>query len=135
MHTASYKFVMKPEESARCHQTLSSQVGSGDKTSLSTRLVSVLLVLWPETKEMTFLNDTGDDGLLELEKEKLIVQSLLLAIVSAWFLELCSRVNTVRCQVPEVRMNFTTKQIPVKKDIEIQPGFEPGSSEFKRQWI
>ena len=83
---------------------------------------------------MTFLNDTGDDGLLELEKEKLLVQSLLLAIVSACFLELCSRVNTVRCQVPEVRMNFTTKQMPAKKDIEIQPGFEPGSSEFKRQW-
>ena len=27
-------------------------------------------------------------------------------------------------------MNFATKQI---SDIEIQPGFKPGSSEFKRQ--
>ena len=32
MHTASYEFLMKLEESAGCHQTLSSQVGSGDET-------------------------------------------------------------------------------------------------------
>ena len=32
MHTASYEFLMKLEESAGCHQTLSSWVGSGDKT-------------------------------------------------------------------------------------------------------
>ena len=31
MHTASYKFLMKPKESAGCHQTLSSWVGSGDE--------------------------------------------------------------------------------------------------------
>ena len=29
MHTISYEFLMKPEESARCHQTLSSQGGGG----------------------------------------------------------------------------------------------------------
>ena len=32
MHTASYEFLMKPKESARCHQTLSARVGSGDET-------------------------------------------------------------------------------------------------------
>ena len=31
MHTASYEFLMKPEKSAGCHQTLSTRVGSGDK--------------------------------------------------------------------------------------------------------
>ena len=34
MHSASYEFLMKPKESARCHQTLSSQVGSEDETNL-----------------------------------------------------------------------------------------------------
>ena len=33
MHTASYEFLMKPKESAGCHQTLSARVGSGDETS------------------------------------------------------------------------------------------------------
>ena len=33
MHTVSYEFLMKPEESARCHQTLSSRVGAGHETS------------------------------------------------------------------------------------------------------
>ena len=33
MHKASYGFLTKAEESARCHQTLSSQVGSGDETN------------------------------------------------------------------------------------------------------
>ena len=32
MHTASYEFLMKPKESAKCHQTLSARVGSGDET-------------------------------------------------------------------------------------------------------
>jgi len=32
MHTASYEFLMKPKESAGCHQTLSVRVGSGDET-------------------------------------------------------------------------------------------------------
>ena len=35
MHTASYEFLMKPKESARCHQTLSAWVGSGDETTSS----------------------------------------------------------------------------------------------------
>ena len=35
MHTASYEFLMKPKESAGCHQTLSAQVGSGDETNRS----------------------------------------------------------------------------------------------------
>ena len=34
MHTASYEFLMKPKESAGCHQTLSVRVGSGDETTL-----------------------------------------------------------------------------------------------------
>ena len=34
MHTAGYGFLMKPEKSAGCHQTLSSRVGSGDETRL-----------------------------------------------------------------------------------------------------
>ena len=34
MHTASYEFLMKPKELAGCHQTLSSQLGSGDETNL-----------------------------------------------------------------------------------------------------
>ena len=33
MHTVSYEFLIKPEESAKCHQTLSSQVGSGHETT------------------------------------------------------------------------------------------------------
>ena len=32
MHTVSYEFLMKPEESAGCHQTLSSRVGAGHET-------------------------------------------------------------------------------------------------------
>jgi len=35
MHTASYEFLMKPKESAGCHQTLSARVGSGDETSFT----------------------------------------------------------------------------------------------------
>ena len=34
IHTASYEFIVKPEESAECHQTLSLWVGSGHKTRL-----------------------------------------------------------------------------------------------------
>ena len=33
MHTVSYEFLMKPEESAGCHQTLSSRVGTGHETN------------------------------------------------------------------------------------------------------
>ena len=33
MHIASYEFLMKPKESAGCHQTLSARVGSGDETT------------------------------------------------------------------------------------------------------
>ena len=33
MHTASYEFLIKPKESAGCHQTLSARVGSGDETT------------------------------------------------------------------------------------------------------
>ena len=33
MHTVSYEFLMKPEESAECHQTLSSRVGSGHESN------------------------------------------------------------------------------------------------------
>ena len=33
MYTASYESLIKPEESAGCHQTLSSRVGSGDETT------------------------------------------------------------------------------------------------------
>ena len=40
MHTASYEFLMKPKESARCHQTLSARVGSGDETSIYEECVS-----------------------------------------------------------------------------------------------
>ena len=43
MHTASYEFLMKPKESARCHQTLSSRVGSGYKTS-HTRLTHMYCI-------------------------------------------------------------------------------------------
>ena len=32
MHTVSYEFLMKPEESAGCHLTLSSRVGAGHET-------------------------------------------------------------------------------------------------------
>ena len=38
MHTASYEFLMKPKESAGCHQTLSTRVGSGDETTTSYEL-------------------------------------------------------------------------------------------------
>ena len=33
IHTVNYEFLIKPEESAKCHQTLSSQVGSENKTN------------------------------------------------------------------------------------------------------
>ena len=33
MHTVSYEFFIKPEESANCHQTLSTRVGSGHETN------------------------------------------------------------------------------------------------------
>ena len=36
---------MKPNESAGCHQTLSSQVGSGDETTANAVCVSIT---WPE---------------------------------------------------------------------------------------
>ena len=32
MHTSSYEFLMKLKESAKCNQTLSARVGSGDET-------------------------------------------------------------------------------------------------------
>ena len=35
MHTASYEFLIKPKELAGYHQTLSTWVGSGDKTMFS----------------------------------------------------------------------------------------------------
>ena len=41
MHTASYEFLMKPKESAGCHQTLSARVGSGDETSLKYESVRI----------------------------------------------------------------------------------------------
>jgi len=33
MHTANYKFSMKPKESVECHQTLSLWVGSGSRVA------------------------------------------------------------------------------------------------------
>ena len=39
MHTASYEFLMKPKESAGCHQTLSARVGSGLGTRLRWRRI------------------------------------------------------------------------------------------------
>ena len=44
MHTASYELLLKPKESARCHQTLSARVGSGDKTRLYIAVDSQILV-------------------------------------------------------------------------------------------
>ena len=44
MHTASYEFLMKPKESARCHQTLSARVGSGDETIYSYTLHYLLTI-------------------------------------------------------------------------------------------
>ena len=49
MHTASYEFLMKPKESAGCHQTLSTRVGSGDETKASLicdSLLQWLMVAW-----------------------------------------------------------------------------------------
>ena len=46
MRTESYGFQIKPEESAECHQTLSSQVGSGQNDrciEIHNTKVSVLL--------------------------------------------------------------------------------------------
>ena len=43
MHTTSYEFLMKPKESAGCHQILSSWVGSGDETTL---FVEVRVCWW-----------------------------------------------------------------------------------------
>ena len=42
MHTASYEFLIKPKESAGCHQTLSARVGSGDETSATGTLTTVV---------------------------------------------------------------------------------------------
>ena len=41
MHTASYEFLMKPKESAGCHQTLSARVGSGDETKFGSQTLPV----------------------------------------------------------------------------------------------
>ena len=41
MHTASYEFLMKPDESAGCHQTLSSRVRSGDETNYTPSVTCV----------------------------------------------------------------------------------------------
>ena len=46
MRTVSYEFLMKPEESAECHQTLSPQVGSGHETTHPPSLSS--LQAYPE---------------------------------------------------------------------------------------
>ena len=46
MHTASYEFLMKPKESAGCHQTLSTQVRSGDETRPSADCFPVVLRLY-----------------------------------------------------------------------------------------
>ena len=40
MHTASYEFLMKPKDSAGCHQTLSVRVGSGDETTSNHALLA-----------------------------------------------------------------------------------------------
>ena len=44
MHTASYGFQRKPEESAECHQTLSLRVGSGHKTTCAQEKPSITKV-------------------------------------------------------------------------------------------
>ena len=61
MHTASYEFLMKPEESTGCHQTLSLQVGSGDETSvkwtpLGPPLYSVGVVMCTQANEHDISN-------------------------------------------------------------------------------
>ena len=43
MHTVSYKFLMKPEESVECHQTLSSWVGSGHEATWDEATAYVLI--------------------------------------------------------------------------------------------
>jgi len=45
MHTANYEILMKPKESARCHQTLSAQVESGDETT-SIMATSTSVIGW-----------------------------------------------------------------------------------------
>ena len=50
MHTVSYEFLMKPDESAECHQTLSSRVGSGQETTWDEATAYVLIAnegVWP----------------------------------------------------------------------------------------
>ena len=51
MHTARYEFLMKPKESAGCHQTLSARVGSGDGTtskqaSIHTHVRDAVTLVW-----------------------------------------------------------------------------------------
>ena len=54
MHTVSYEFLMKPKESAGCHQTLSSLVGSGHETTLHpTDIIHVVSV--PRTSHFSLL--------------------------------------------------------------------------------
>ena len=57
MHRASYEFLMKPKESAGCHQTLSARVGSGDETSHSQSTTTKRRVATTMT-ESSFLVDT-----------------------------------------------------------------------------
>ena len=54
MHTASYEFLMKPKESAGCHQTLSARVGSGDETSIIPALFALHFGM-PSLHLFTFL--------------------------------------------------------------------------------
>ena len=42
MHTVSYEFSVKPEESAECHQTISSRVVSGHETTSSNTMTTSL---------------------------------------------------------------------------------------------
>ena len=60
MHTVSYKFLMKPEESAGCHQTLSSLVGSGHETIVRRQLTK--LASFPGHPTAQFLIVKIDSG-------------------------------------------------------------------------
>ena len=77
MHTASYEFLIKPEESAGCHQTLSARVGSGDETTA----VSILPSLVPRPSPAPVFDALRDgltwfsDGELSWNRSTLLLTS------------------------------------------------------------
>ena len=56
MHKVSYEFLIKPKESAECHQTLSFWVGSWNETNSRWQLIKELCNI-PDVKQTLIIVD------------------------------------------------------------------------------